>query len=150
VAADGWAATLGASAATLGTLPVLVQGALVVGGLILVAASAVVAERLTFPVLRLLEGYWTRPAPLHRLLVGHRQRRFDRVRARVAPLQQPQRRTFLTIPEHRELRRLRKERALDPERLKDLMERAKPAFHRAGTGPARPGRRVADDDPAGR
>ena len=110
VAAHGWAAALAAPAAVLGALPVLVQGALVVGGLVLVAASAVIAERLTLPVLRLLEGYWTRPAWLHRLLVGYRRWRYRRVRDRAAPLQLRQHRRLHTPPtpaEYKELMQLR-------------------------------------------
>jgi hypothetical protein len=120
VAARGWLATLVASASGLGQLPVLVQGSLVVGGLVLVAASAVVAERLTVPVLRLLEGYWTRPACLFRQLTGYRRWRRQRVAARAAPLQTRQRRGTLTVAQHAELRRLREQRNPDRDRLVPL------------------------------
>lgn len=98
IASGGWVAALAASAAALGALPVLVQGALVVGVLILVAASAVVAERLTLPALRLLEGYWTRPEWLHQLLVAYRRWRYRRVRGRALPLQRRQQRRRLSPP----------------------------------------------------
>jgi hypothetical protein len=120
VAARGWLATLVASATGIGELPVLVQGAVVMGGLALVAFSAVVAERLTVPVLRLLEGYWPRPAWLFGLLAGHRRSRRQRVLARAAPLQARQRRGRLTVAEYAELRRLRADPNPNADRLAAL------------------------------
>lgn len=57
----GWAGLvrLGEQAAEL---PGLVQLALLAGVLVVVSASALLVTRLTRPVLRLLEGYWPRPA----------------------------------------------------------------------------------------
>jgi hypothetical protein len=124
VAARGGLATLVASATGIGELPVLVQGALVVGGLVLVTASAVVAERLTVPLLRLLEGYWTRPAWLFGQLTGYRRWRRRRVLARAAPLQGRQLRGTLTVAEYAELRRLRKDSKPDEVRLATLERKA--------------------------
>jgi len=120
IAANGWTAELAASAQQLGRLPVLVQGALLVGGLVLVAASAVVAERLTRPVLRLLEGYWIRPRWLRRPLVDYRQWRYDCARERVRRLQRRQRRGRLTVAEYQELLRLRTDPTANPDRRAEL------------------------------
>lgn len=120
VAANGWIATLVASGTALGGPPVLVQGAMVVGGLILVVASAVIAERLTLPLLRMLEGYWTRPAWLHRRLVGYRQRRYDKVRIRAEPLEARQWRGGLSLKEYLELMTLEDDPVPDPTRLATL------------------------------
>lgn len=123
VAANGWTTELAASAEQLARLPILVQGTLVVGGLVLVAASAVVAERLTSPLLRLLEGYWTRPKWLRQLMVSYRQRQRARVEKRAEPLELRQRRGTLTVAEYAELRR-RAAPAGDPQRLVELETRA--------------------------
>jgi hypothetical protein len=120
VATDGWLGALAVSAAALGELPVLVQGALLICALVLVSASAAVAERLTLPLLRLLEGYWTRPMSLRRLLVGYRVWCHQRVRRRATPLQQRQRRGSLSVAEFQELRRLRVTPESDQERLATL------------------------------
>lgn len=124
VAANGWTAELAASAEQLAGLPVLVPGALVVGGLVLVAASAVVAERLTSPLLRLLEGYWTRPRWLRQIMVRYRQWRRGRIEKLVTPLQLRQWRGTLTVREYAELRRLRAAPDADPGRRATLEKRA--------------------------
>jgi hypothetical protein len=52
--------------------------ALVVGVVVVVWTSSLIVERLTVPVLRLLEGYWPSIAdPLRNLLVKHWQKRVD-------------------------------------------------------------------------
>jgi hypothetical protein len=52
--------------------------ALVVGGVVVVWTSSLIVERLTIPVLRLLEGYWPGIAdPLRNLLVNHWQKKVD-------------------------------------------------------------------------
>ena len=52
--------------------------ALVVAGVVVVSTSSLIVERLTLPVLRLLEGYWPRIAgPLRNLLVNHWEKRVD-------------------------------------------------------------------------
>ena len=61
VQAHGWAHELSATTTWLRGLPGIAQAVLVVVGLILLAASALIAERLTVPLLQLLEGYWPRP-----------------------------------------------------------------------------------------
>jgi hypothetical protein len=66
------------------------QIAVLLAALLSVAASAVVVSRLTFPVLRLLEGYWPRPLGwLRTLMVQRIQRRAaadDAAMQRLAPL----------------------------------------------------------------
>jgi hypothetical protein len=123
-AAKGWTVELQTSATQLAQLPVLAQGALVVGALVLVAASAVVAERLTGPLLRLLEGYWTRPRWLRKLLVGYRQWRYKRLWDRAQPLQLRQRRGGLTVAEFDELLRLRNRPRAHQTRRQELEQRA--------------------------
>lgn len=58
IRADGWAAALQRHTAKLQTLPVVIQVALVIAILLALVASAAIAERLTLPLLRILEGYW--------------------------------------------------------------------------------------------
>ncbi|GDY33938.1 hypothetical protein [Gandjariella thermophila] len=128
VAASGWVAEITRTAEQLGRLPVLVQGALVVGGLVVVAASAVVAERLTVPVLRFLEGYWARPQWLRRRMVTHRQRRYEKARNRARSLQLRQRRGRLSVAEYAELRQLRQDPARDPQRRTELESAAADAL----------------------
>lgn len=54
----------------------VVQVALAVGALLVVAASGVVVQRLTLPAIRLLEGYWPRwLEPLRRRLIDRQSRR---------------------------------------------------------------------------
>jgi len=125
VKAQGWASALTALGAMLGALPVLAQGALVIGGLAVVAASAVVAERLTVPLLRMLEGYWLRPAWLFDLLVGYRRWRHREVDKRFQKLEALHRRGGLSVAEYAELRRLRGEPAPDANRLADLEIRSR-------------------------
>jgi hypothetical protein len=56
-----------------------VQVAALVAVLAAVAGSAIVVQRLTFPALRLLEGYWPRSlAPLRRRLVARERKRVER------------------------------------------------------------------------
>ena len=124
VPVNGWLGELAASGDALARLPVLVLGALVVGGLVLVAASAVVAERLTGPLLRLLEGYWTLPRWLWQRMVTHRKKHRDKISERVRELQLRQRRDTLTIPEFVELRRLRTDPMADAKRKEVLEEGA--------------------------
>jgi hypothetical protein len=69
----GWSAALSSTARTLEELPAMAQVVLVLCGLLLLAASGLIAERLTLPLLRLLEGYWSRPAWLRRRLVARRR-----------------------------------------------------------------------------
>jgi hypothetical protein len=66
------------------------QVAVLVGALLLVAASAIVVQRLTGPVLSLLEGYWPRLLhPLQDTLIGRCARRADTARREVQKLAGP-------------------------------------------------------------
>jgi hypothetical protein len=123
VGARGWSQELADTAKALQALPALSQVMLLLGALVLLAASALIAERLTFPLLRLLEGYWSRPRWLWSLLVRLRGSQRDRWAERIAPLQTRQRRGTLDVAEFRELRRLEASAARDPERLDALRRR---------------------------
>ncbi|XVV05941.1 hypothetical protein ACQPW3_11335 [Actinosynnema sp. CA-248983] len=127
VGARGWAAELTASAKAIGALPGLTQGLLLVGGLALVAVSAALVERVTLPVLRLLEGYWSRPRRLRAALVGRRARRHARWAERVATLATRQRLGSLSPAEFRELRAP----ATDPERVRELRAKQASGFDAA-------------------
>ena len=59
---EGLVAGLATAARPLQDLPPVAAGALLVAGLVVVVGSALVAERLTPGVLRMLEGYGRRPA----------------------------------------------------------------------------------------
>lgn len=120
VQARGWSAELAAAGKALQTLPALVQGLLLFGALVLLAASALIAERLTLPLLRLLEGYWSRPRWLWSLLVRLRGGQRDRWAQRIASLQVRQRRGTLSVADYLELRRLEASPAPDPDRLDAL------------------------------
>jgi hypothetical protein len=142
VRSRGWGGEITSSASTVGGLPVVVQIGLIVGGLLVVAISALLAERLTIPVLRLLEGYWLRPAWLRGLLVRYRQGRRRRVSERVDPLLLRQRRGDLTPQEFRRLAELR-EHPVEAERAeRDALE-ARAAAGLSPTEEARLGRDVA-------
>ncbi|MET9248022.1 hypothetical protein [Nonomuraea sp. NPDC003709] len=72
-----WTSGYGRTWATgLAALPTVLQLLLLAAVLMLVAASAVIAEHLTLPVLRLLEGYWPGRlgAPLRKRTVRRRER----------------------------------------------------------------------------
>ena len=79
---------------------------LVVVGLILLAASALIAERLTVPLLQLLEGYWPRPRSVRNRLIAYRRWRRRRWAERVSELAVSQRYGGLNAAEYRELRTL--------------------------------------------
>jgi hypothetical protein len=66
------------------------QLAVLAAALSLVAASAIVVRRLTFPVLRLLEGYWPWPAgPLRDQLIAAGERRAEAARREIQQLAGP-------------------------------------------------------------
>src|SRR5215469_5284958 len=73
VSAHGWAHELSASATSLRGLPGIAQAVLIVAGLVLLAASALIAEQLTVPLLQLLEGYWQRPRSIRNALIDYRR-----------------------------------------------------------------------------
>ena len=93
----GWAHELSATTTWLRGLPGIAQAALVVVGLILLTASALIAERLTMPLLQLLEGYWPRPQWLRNKLITYRRWRRRRWDERVKELATP---PALRWPEH--------------------------------------------------
>jgi hypothetical protein len=86
VRARGWARTVHSSGAALSSLSGVQQVLIVLGGLFLLAASALIADRVTLPLLRILEGYWTRPGWLWRAGVRRFGDRRDRWAQRVGPL----------------------------------------------------------------
>ena len=117
VRAHGWASGLSDAGDALSDLPVLTQVLLVVGALFLLAASALVAERLTTPLLRLLEGYWSRPRWIRNELIAYRRWRrrgrsttFDEY----SPLQKL---GELTVPEYFEMQSLQQTARDAPEDL---------------------------------
>jgi hypothetical protein len=109
----GWAKELEATARPLEQLPTVAQIVLVLGALLLLAASALIAERLTLPVLKLLEGYWTRPAWLRGLFLKYRRWRRRRWASTVSALQAKEDRGELTRDELDELRQLEEADVLD-------------------------------------
>jgi hypothetical protein len=116
VGSEGWDA-IRQPAAELGALPVVAQAALILGLLAGLALSALVADRATMPVLRLLEGYWPagRPRWLRdRLIERHADLR-DRDQQRFSELFGRRLRGGLTPGEYSELllleRRLRSQPA---------------------------------------
>ena len=128
VRARGWAAELTASGNTLRALPTLAQVVLLIGAILLVAASGLAAEWLTLPVLRLLEGYWTRPLWLWRILVWIAERRRERWKRRIEPLKVAQRRGALDVREYVELLRLQASPSPDQIRLAELRQRSADGF----------------------
>jgi hypothetical protein len=104
VRAHGWTRQLEQTAKPIEHLPSVAQGLLVVGALMLVAISGLLAERLTLPLLRLLEGYWPRDVRLGFGSLRRRNRTADTRRLQeLAPLEL---RGGLTVQEYTELRRL--------------------------------------------
>lgn len=120
----GWPHELSATAAWLHQLPGLAQGILIVAGLLLVAVSALAAERLTLPLLRLLEGYGWRPHWLRDRLISYRRWRYHRWDARVERLATRQRIGTLEPEEFFELENLEaKDPPPDATRLRELRQR---------------------------
>jgi hypothetical protein len=116
----GWSVELADTAKPFTTLPAFGQAVLLIAALLLIAGSAFVAERITLPVLRLLEGYWTRPRWMWRLLVWNRDRTRQRLshrRDELAPLHW---RGGLSVRQYSELRRLEAAPHTDPARLEEL------------------------------
>jgi hypothetical protein len=116
----GWAAELKTTARPLDQLPTVAQLVVIIGALVLVAASGLIAERLTLPLLKLLEGYWARPLWLRGSLVRYRRWRRRRWAARVEPLRIKEARGDLSIAELEELQRLEAADALSTMQLKRL------------------------------
>jgi hypothetical protein len=108
VRTQGWAMALRGPAQALQALPVVIQGALVLAGLAGLAVSALVAERVTLPLLRLLEGYWPRGRPrwLRDKLIRRHAGRRTKDQPRFSELFGKRERGGLTPGEYTELRRL--------------------------------------------
>lgn len=108
VQGGGWSMALRGPADALQELPVVIQGALVLGLLGGLAVSALAAERVTPPLLRLLEGYWPwgRPRRLRDRLIRRRAGRRLRDQRRFSELYGKRQRGGLTPGEYSELRRL--------------------------------------------
>jgi hypothetical protein len=123
VRALGWAHELTATAMWPGKLPGVVQGLLVVAALIVVAVSALAAERLTLPLLRLLEGDEWRPGWLRNLLVTYRRRRYHYWDANVERLATRQVLGALQPQEFFELTELEARPTADTTRLRELQQR---------------------------
>lgn len=124
VRAHGWPHELSTTAAWLHNLPGLAQGLLVVAGLLLIAVSALAAERLTLPLLRLLEGYGWHPHWLRDRLISYRRWRYHRWDARVEGLATRQRIGTLKPEEFFELADLEAEDPPpDTARLQELRQR---------------------------
>lgn len=102
----GWSAELQATAHPIEQLPTIAQVVVIIGALVLLVGSALIADRLTLPLLKLLEGYWSRPAALRMLLVRYRRWRRRRWAETVQALQQKQARGDLNLEEDRERKRL--------------------------------------------
>jgi hypothetical protein len=123
VEAHGWAHELATTTTWLRGLPGIAQALLIVVGLILLAASALIAERLTLPLLQLLEGYWPRPRSVRNVLIAYRRWRRRRWDARVSELAIRQLYGGLSAAEYRELRRLEAAPPDDTTQLRDLRKR---------------------------
>jgi hypothetical protein len=126
VDANGWAAELERTIEPLRELPAVAQGLLVVGGLVLIAASALVAERLTLPLLRFLEGYW--PAMVRARSPSRRRRRRHDAERRNKELLLKQRRGGLDISEYAELRRLERSPGDQADKLAGLQAKRASGF----------------------
>lgn len=126
VRTHGWALELERTARPLEQLPAVAQGLLVVGALMLIAASALVAERLTLPLLRLLEGYW--PWRLRGRRQSRRRKRRAQYKERRDELSLLERRGGLDVREYAELRRLEASSSADPTRLAELRHKRAAGF----------------------
>jgi hypothetical protein len=126
VRAAGWTKELERSAEPLQQLPTVTQALLLIGALALVAVSGLVAERLTLPLLRLLEGYW--PWRLRRRSVSGRRKRRAQQSERMKVLRLLERRGGLSVPEYTELRRLEAAPAGADVRLDELRRKRASGF----------------------
>lgn len=124
----GWAHELSATATWSQKLPGLAQGLLVVAALLAVTVSALAAERLTLPLLRLLEGYGWRPQWLRDRIVSCRRGRYRRWAERVDDLATRQRLGALEPGEFLELEELQAHPPADTTRLRELRRRRAEGF----------------------
>jgi hypothetical protein len=120
VRAHGWARELEATGTTVNHLPVAEQVLIIVGALVILGGSAFLAERLTLPLLRALEGYWIHPRLLRTWLVDYRRWRYRRYQVRRRDLARRQRLVTLPQAESLSLRALQADPAADPKELRRL------------------------------
>jgi hypothetical protein len=126
VRANGWTSELDRWAKPLEQLPGIAQALLVIGALMLIAVSGLAAERLTLPLLRLLEGY--RPWRLRRRSISRRRKKRAVQSKRMDELRVLERRGGLSVAEYGELRRLAAAPAEDPKRLEELRDKRAGGF----------------------
>ncbi len=120
VAGRGWTALETAWKAGPGGSSGTAQVLAVVGALLVIATSARLTETVTFGVIRLMEGYWPRPAaPLHWLVMAVRNRFAERRSARWRDL--ARNRADLTGRSHRAYLRLTAWRSRQPADPADRM-----------------------------
>jgi len=106
IAGAGWLDAVRASARAFDGLPAVVPAVVLpAAAFLLIAGSAVAADRLTLGVLRLLEGYWARPRWLREWLVGRRFAARGRAMATYQRLQRRRAVTTLTAGAELELSR---------------------------------------------
>jgi len=87
VAREGWVGALKRWTAGVQGLPVVAQGLLVVGPLLLVTLFGLLLQQMSWPVLRLMEGYWPRPLdPPRERLRARLSSRTDRLLPRLREL----------------------------------------------------------------
>ncbi len=126
VDAHGWTRELQRTARPIEHLPTVAQVVLLVGALMVVAVSGLAVERLTLPLLRLLEGYW--PWRLRGRRTSRRRERQQKRIERRDELLVLQRRGDLTVQEYKELRRLEAAPNADPQRLAELHSKRAKGF----------------------
>ncbi len=106
----------------LSALPTVTQSALLIGALLVLAASDRLMESLRLPVLRLLEGYWPRPLRgLAALCVRWRGKWVTKQKRRWSELMLKRDESGLTWAERRELARLEAWRFHTPRDADDVM-----------------------------
>jgi len=110
----GWSGELSATVTPLEHLPTAAQIVLILGALMLIAASALIVERLTLPAIKLLEGYWSHPASLHTQLVRYRRWRRRRWATTVEELRKREARGDLSLAELKQLETLTAKDTLTP------------------------------------
>jgi hypothetical protein len=143
----GWQRELSVTADWLDQFPAIAQALLLAGSLLVVVASAALGERITLPLLRLLEGYGWRPRRLRRLLVDYRRARRRRWAARVQDLAVRQRLGNLSLIEFRELRALESQSPAGLGRLEELRRRRSQGFNARAAIELGRGRRVLHTSP---
>lgn len=105
----------------LNALPAGTQALVLLGALLVLAASDRLVEALTFDILRFLEGYWGGPLrPLAEWRIRLRQRKEQKARERQSALMLRQDKGTLTLSERQELAHLQARRQSTPRDLEDL------------------------------